>query len=302
MLEDFFFLTLPIFYVVGMIVCFTLFPIIILFWKRWLPLPARTLFWAARRGTPPLYLVHDSGRGELTTIQERKGEGIVITREGRYKILPRVSLKKEDKREQYGMMAAYAQTQTPVEEATNPINDDEEPIETFDATQQETEEPKTIGEQLRHAFSFFKNTFVLDYSDWILKRSTMVGLKMPFFLGYTGKLCLLNPEALALYEMGEMKIKTEDYTLFNPHKLQEKEKNFRNALQPLLLLEPRKIRQVIYDGFDQSQIAGVVADSEELARLGMGISPRMKIVLVLVAMLLVGIGILFLPQILGMAG
>lgn len=278
-LTEFFYLTFEIFYIIGMIICFTGFPLLVWFWKRKMPKAARTLFWASIRGTPPLLLVHDSGRGEFTTVLERKGEGIVKTREGKYKILPRVMRK------------------TPLEEkiVKELTEAAKEAGQESEVTTVEVELPE--GTEKPSRLSFLKDNFILDYSDWIIKRCMLVGLRMPLWVGYTGKLCLLNPEALALYEAGEMYIQTEDKTLFNPNKLEGKTK--ANALQPLLLIDPRKIQQIIYDGFDQSQLAGVVADSEELARLGRGLSKSMIAAIgILLILLIVGLAIFFVPQML----
>jgi hypothetical protein len=279
-LEEFFFLTFQLFYVLCMVVCFTGLPLFILFWKRWMPKAARTLFWAARRGTPPLLLVHDSGRGEITTVIERKGEGIVMTKEGKYKILPRVMPKTPLEEQIVQKITEAAQEQNPSPDGT--------PVEVEVDVPEDAKKPSRL--------SILKDKFILDYSDWIIKRCMLVGMKMPFWVGYTGKLCLLNPEALALYEAGEMVVRTEDKTLFNPNKVEGK--TIKDALSPLLLIDSRKIQQIIFNGFDQSQIAGVVADSEEIARLGRGLSKTMiSAIIILVIILILGLGMFVLPQI-----
>jgi len=278
-LTEFFYLTLPLFYVIGMIVSFTGIPLFILFWKRWLPKPARTFFWAARRRTPPILLVHDSGRGEFTTIIERRGEGIVKTQEGKYKILPRVM---------HRLPLGEKKPPAATPEAVSP-----------EGAIQEQEQATNLASKIRSVLriDILKEKFILDYSDWILKRCMLVGMNMPFFVGYTGKLCLLNPEALALYEMGEMMVKTEDQTLFNPNNAEGKDIN--DALQPLLLIDGRKIQQIIFNGFDQSQIAAIVADTEELMRVGKGMSGKMiGIIVLLIIIGVIGVGMFLLPQIL----
>lgn len=282
-ISEFFYMTFQIFYVVGMITTFTALPILILFWKRWMPKSARTLFWAARRGTPPLLLVHDSGRGELTTVIERKGEGIVMTKEGKYKILPRVMPK------------------TPLEDqiVQSITKAAQEKDKSDTAVDVEVEIPAGADKPSR--LSILKDKFILDYSDWILKRCMLVGMKMPFWVGYTGKLCLLNPEALALYEAGEMFVRTEDRTLFNPDNIEGKDQ--KDAMEPLLLIDARKIQQIIYNGFDQSQIAGVVADSEEIARLGRGLSKGMiGVILILVVIGIIGLAMFALPSLIPQGG
>jgi len=292
-LEDFFFITMPIFYIVGMVFCFVGLPVLIYVWKRKIPVASRTLFWAGIRREPPLLLCHDSGRGELTTVRERKGEGIVMTSQGKYKILPRWMPKLPLS---FLGREAAAIPQTP----TSQGNPTEEEAENSAGENTEVAQGKTgVEVDLDKAINikFLHDNFILDYGDWVVKRTFLVGLDLPFFVGYTGKLCLLNPEALALYETGEMFIRTEDKVLFNPQGLEGK--RIEDAIQPLLLLDPRKIQQIIYEGFDQSQIAGIVADSEELARIGQGISPKMKLLLgILILVVLAGAALFFLPQIL----
>ena len=311
-LEDFFFVTLSLFYIIGMVFCFTGLPIIILFWKRWIPKSARTLFWASRRKTPPLLLVHDSGRGELTTIHERKGEGIVMTAQGKYKILPRwlpkIPLKQMIAEASEGLEPSPALAEGQ-EDAQPMQHDPDAPQPSTTSLGQSgsimpsTQTTRQQGYREVDLPSIFnikalRDNFILDYSDWIVKRTNLVGLDLPFFIGYTGKLCLLNPEALALYEAGQMAIRTEDTILFNPKNLPDKDQ--KDAFQPLLLMDARKIQQIIYEGFDQSQIAAVVADSEELARIGEGMSPKIKILLAIVVIAVVAAAALFiLPSIMG---
>lgn len=291
-LEEFFYLTMAFFYIVGMVFCFVGVPFMIYFYKRKIPKAARTLFWAGLRREPPLLLCHDSGRGELTTIRERKGEGIVMTAQNKYKILPRW-------RARIPLSAMLGQNKSEPEVAA-PMTEGEQQVDPQAEAPQQPQapvSPETPEINLQSVFNvkLLKENFILDYSDWIVKRTFLVGLDLPFFVGYTGKLCLLNPEALALYEAGEMMIRTEDEVMFNPNKLEGK--TMENAMQPLLLLDSRKIQQIIYEGFDQSQIAGVVADSEELARIGQGISPKMKVIIAIIVIgVLAAAGLFFLPQ------
>ena len=286
-LLEFFNMTLWFFYIIGMVFCFTAFPLFILFWKKWMPAPARLLFWAARRRLPILLLVHDSGRGELTTIKERKGEGIVITAQGKYKILPRVS----PKMPLHDMIVKKLTDAAKAEQDKGVGTGERAEVEV------EVDLPEGTDKKTRFNLDFLKKNFILDYTDYILKRCYLVGMGLPFFVGYTGKLCLLNPEALALYEAGEMMVRTEDGTMFNPQDL--KDKSMKKALKPLLLIDPRKIQQVIYNGFDQSQIAGVVADTEELMRVGKGfLSGKFGLVMILVIVLIIGLALFIVPQML----
>lgn len=292
-LEDFFIITMPIFYVFGMLALLVGFPFSIYYYKRKIPKAVKTLFWSGIRREPPLLLCHDSGRGELTTIHERRGEGIVMTAQGKYKILPRY-MPKQPFSALLGEQSATSKAAQPQTSAT-----EEDTSEQQDAEVSQTPQTATGREvDLHKVFNikFLKENFILDYSDWVVKRTSLVGLDLPFFIGYTGKLCLFNPEALALYEAGEMLIRTEDTILFNPNNIPDK--SIDNALQPLLLLDSRKIQQIIYEGFDQSQIAGIVADSEELARIGQGLSSHMKLILSIILIVVVaGAALFFLPQI-----
>lgn len=251
--------------VIGLVTALTLPWLPFFLWKKLIPKAARTLFWAKRRNKPPIYIVHDSGRSELTLITERRGSGVVTTETGKYKLLPRYVARIVGKKKNNG------------EEGEDKKNGDKS------ASKNETVE------------------YVRDYSDYMNKRSTMIGLGLPFFVGYSGKLCLLNPEALALYEAGEMMVRTEDKTMFNPRKIKGKE--IGDALQPLLLLEPRKIKNIISSGFDETQIAAIVADSELIGYYG---RPWLKKYLPIIGILIiVGAGIaalVFLPQILGVVG
>ncbi len=308
--EDFFIATVPIFYVLGMVLS-VMFPlVVVLFWKRIMPPVLRTLFWAARRKSPLLLLCHDSGRSILTTITERQGEGIVLTAQGKYKILPRFAPKlpfNEMIRQAAEKLAAekLAALPSPTEQALGEGAEKKEE----EQSQQETEEeePEDLSYVLpqldmTQAFTVktLKESFILDYSDYVNKRSTLIGLDLPVFVGYTGKLCLMNPEALALYEAGDMMIKTTDMELFNPNSVPDKDES--KAMQPLMLMNPRKIQEIIWKGYDQSQIAGVVADSEELIRTQMsgGMSKTMKYLILfgLLAALAVA-AVMFLPNLLG---
>lgn len=298
--EEFFYITMPIFYVVGMVVLFVGIPFGIYYYKRKIPKAARTLFWSGIRREPPLLLCHDSGRGELTTIHERKGEGIVMTAQGKYKILPRY-MAKLPLSALLGEQSANSKVAQPQTSAIEGDASEQEDTEVSHPAQ--TTAGREVDLQKVFNIKFLKENFILDYSDWIVKRTYLVGLDLPFFIGYTGKLCLFNPEALALYEAGEMFIRTEDSILFNPNNLADKsiedvKANPAAYFQPLLLLDSRKIQQVIYEGFDQSQIAGIVADSEEIARIGQGLSPKMKLILtILLIVIVAGAALFFLPSI-----
>jgi hypothetical protein len=295
-IEGLFYLTLPFFYIIGMVATIAGIPFFIYFYKRKIPKAAKTIFWASIRREPPLILCHDSGRGEFTTIHERKGEGIVMTAQGKYKILPRYLPRLPLSTITQQNAAVASSSKNVATESDSPEDEEETSVAPTEAL------PKAVSDgsgvvDLHQAFSVkvLKEYFIFDYSSFIQKRTNLVGLDLPLWIGYTGKLCLLNPEALALYEAGDMMIHTEDGTLFNPNKVEGKK--IEDALQPLLLMDPRKIQQIIYSGFDQSQIAGVVSDSEELARIGQGMSSKLKMLIIILVIGIVAVlALLFLPS------
>lgn len=255
--------------------------IIAYFWYKRVPQAARILVEAYQRKKPPLYIAHDSGRGALTWIEEKGGEGIVITKDGRYKILPQFSA---------------------VSKKGNP-----------DGDVKEVEYEK-------------------DYRDFISKRGVLTGMDLPFFLGYSGKLCLLNPEALALYEAGEMAIKDSEgkvhgvtrenhaeketvcskcgkildegwdhcpYCNGKKKVVQKVRKELPDLLQPLLLLDPRRIKELIGRQFNVSQIGALMVESEQIGLLGRGTFKKyLPIVFILTAVVIGGILLLMAPNLL----
>jgi len=138
--------------------------------------------------------------------------------------------------------------------------------------------------------------FIRDYSDWITKRAYLIDLGLPIYFGYSGIMCLLNPESLALYEAGELAVETADKTLFNPNKLPNK--SIKKALEPLMLLDPRKIKNIISEGFDEAQISAVVRLSEEIGRMSVSFGRYLPIVAIIVIIMVVILGIAFLPNLL----
>jgi len=207
---------------------------------------------------PPIQVVHDSGRRQLKMIREKKG-GLIITNEGRYKLLPMFTAKRD---------SSQLEFDNPVE--ANPT------------------ETKKV-ESLRQIYE----DYYLDYSTWNSKRSQLVGLNMPFFVGYSGKACLLNPEALALYEAAEMSVNIEGKMSFNPNELKGEElkgkPSARNAVQPLMPLDPRVIKEIINEGFDETQIAAIQTDSEMLGQLGRGYGKLIPIAVILIIVVVVAV-------------
>lgn len=240
MFTFFWFFIMPI---VGLIMC-VVFPVVFgLLWFKWLPPISKTLYRAKRKRLIPLFLTHDSGRASCVLVYERKGEGVLMTDDGRYKILPR-----------------YVGT----EDAGNP-------------------EPKKVSKI---------------YSDFITKRALLTGLGLPILYGYSGTLCALNPEALALVESGDMILETADM----PVKAEKaKNKSLKELLRPLMILDPRKIKEVLNSSYDESQIGACLVDSEMIGMLGRPSQLKKYIPLFLILGILVvgAIAVLMVPDLLG---
>ncbi len=229
-------------------------------WRKLLPEAARIMFWAKRRNKSLLLIVHDSGRGEFTLISERRGSGVVMTDGGKYKMLPRY-------------VSKHLTPTNPGSDLSNPSNEDG----TVKAV-------KTVQ-------------YEKVYTDYINKRCILKGLNLPFYVGYSGKLNLLNPEALALYEMGEMKVPTTEGMLFNPKNVPGK--NIADALQPLQLVDARVIKELFSKSFDETQIAAIVADAELLGLMGRGFGRFLPWLMILGIIALAIVGLLVLPDLLG---
>lgn len=149
--------------------------------------------------------------------------------------------------------------------------------------------------------------FEKDYRDFITKRSILTGIDVPVFFAYSGKLCALNPEALALYEAGQMQVKTWDgqYVSLEPTEddkrwREVKTKGLKRLLQPLLLLDIKKIKDLIQRQFDVTQIAAIISDSEQIGRLGRPSLSKYALPLMFILMVVVIGGILIVmgPQLL----
>ena len=247
-------------------------------WKRWLPKPARTLFWAKRRSQIPILIVHDSGRGDLQLITERLGSGVVYTNTNKWKLLPKfVSSKLSFYRDIVPKKAELTQqalmrTEDNGEDPQEPAPDKTEAQQILDGTLKEYER---------------------DYSDWINKRCNLIGMDMPFYVGYSGILCLLSPEALALYEAGELIIPSDHGDLYRGDPDKKKD-----ATRPLLLIEPRKIKEMVNESFDETQIAAIATEAERMGALGRGFGKFLPIMIIIIFIIIAIAAIFILPSIL----
>ena len=191
-----------IFPALGIILAFTMPIAFLLYHYKYMHKTARKLNKIIRKKKPFFFNVYDTGRAFIEAGLERRGEGIIKTDRGTYKILPRLPEKKD------------------------------------------TDKDKNKNDPLTSL-----------YSDVVLKRATLEDTGVPVFFGYSGKICLLNPDSLALAEMATHK----------PAKLEENE-------EPLLLLDPRKIKELITKSYSESQMLAVCRDTEEIMREQMGFS------------------------------
>ena len=275
--------------VVG-IVMVLVFPIVaIVFWKKVLPKSARTLFWCKKRNMPPLLIVHDSGRAEITMISERRG-GMVMTRSGKYKLLPRFPTRRD-----------FSKTVV----ATPPVSVKAENLGVDGAENLgvvgENIVPKPMldgnGEVLPVELQTLYEQYFPDYSGFISKRCQLRGLNLPFFLGYSGSACLVNPEALILYEAGQMAVQMNGIMNFNPNNIEGKE--LKNAYQPLMIYDARIIKTIISDSYDETQLAAITTDAELIGLIGRGIGRYLPVIYIIVIIVLAIVGITVIAPMIG---
>lgn len=272
----------------GFIFLITLPWLVPLFWFKFVCPAARLVNKANRKKNPIAIIVHDSGRAIITMIQERRGEGVVVTDKGQYKLLPRYISEQE-------LMA-------PSEAPINPLVAN---LLSMPAEQPTQGKPQGDGKESLPA-SLIQPTPKPElppkayklYNDWLSKRINLIGFGQSIWFGYSGSLCLLNPDAMALWESGEMMVIGADNKPHFDEKQKskiEKIKGIGEVLQPLMLLDPRQIKVIMNKIFDQTQIAAVVYDSEEIGRMGRGFGkylPYLLIIVVLVIVALIGYTVL----------
>jgi len=279
--------------VVGIVLTLTVPLVFFIFWKKVLPKAARTLFWCKRRNMPPLLIVHDSGRAELTMISEREG-GAVMTRSGKFKLLPRflsrriLKLSTETNPKAAPLVAvengsdqSQVQGQNGKGEVinTSPINVDLSELD-----------------KLPDAKKELYNRFFPDYSAFISKRCQLMGLNLPLFLGYSGTACLVNPEALILYEAGEMAVQMNGVMNFNPNNIEGK--TMAGVPQPLMLYDARVIKALIPETYDETQITAIATKSEMIGLLGRGFGRFIPMISIIIIVVLAIVGIfVVLPMI-----
>jgi hypothetical protein len=223
-------------------------------WIKRVPAAARILEEAGRTKAVPAYIVHDSGRGAFVLLEERRGEGLVFARRAgqqrKYRTLPRaVDLSEADFK---------------------------------DAA-------KTSSDKNPGKLDKRKKQQILDYSsDWINKRSICVGLGLPIYFGYSGTLCLLNPECMAWYEAGQIFVPTDA----KPQPVTEEEKKLP---WPLMFLSALDMKKIINRRFDTSQIDALEIDARLEGALGRGM-PRWLIYVVIGILIVVVIAaVIFMP-------
>lgn len=198
-------------------------------------------------------------------IKEKRG-GLCLTPSGKYKLLPRFLTKRPEKEAD----PDEVQQLTEINPATAPL----------------PAKSKKIYDK-----------YFVDYSNFISKRTFLMGLGLPFFVAYSGKACLLNLEALALYEAGEMAVEVDGQLKFNPNKVEGK--TLSQAVYPLMPLDPRVIKTIIRDGFDETQLAAIQTDAELVGMLGRGFGRFMPFIMIAAIIIVVLLVIFILPSILG---
>lgn len=246
-----------IFPVIGFIFLLTNWLIPFLWMKR-VPLAARILTEASQKKQVPAYIVHDSGRGAFVLLEERRGEGLVFAhahgQRRRYRLLPRI------------------------------VDVEEEDLKKSEKTSAGAEGKGNPKEKKKK-----KMKLLLDYaSDWINKRSICVGLGLPIYFGYSGTLCLLNPECMALYEAGKIFIPSEE----KPQPETDVEKQLP---WPLMLLSSLDMKKIINKRFDTTQTDALEIDAKLLGQLGAGLPNWMLWVAVAVIAIIAIVVLVFFP-------
>lgn len=291
------------------------FPVVFFyFWKGLIPKPVRQMFWANRRKQPLYISVHDSGRAIIGTVTEKTGNGVVYTSDGHYKLVPKL-VPKENPTYPQARLTAQAVTNGADPPTANPDGSGADPPPTPDLTQDATE--RIMGK------------YVEDYSDYFHKRINIVGLGVPLLIGYSGKMTLMNPFVLSLYEAGQM-IPFEDQLDLIEHKkivtikkksqvkgsffrrretisldddLQQQEDeqpqqasyDFGTLVRPLMLLDPRNIANIITMSYDETQMSSVITDAERMGLMGKPNNKMTWILLIIcVAALAGGVAYFFL--------
>jgi len=250
-------------------------------WFKKVPEPARVLVECAQKGRVPAFIAHDSGRGRMISFIEKLGEGVVETSDGRYRILPRF-VKIRNVLSNLAKLSNQAETNEETLEAGELTENDNSVI---------SSSPDNAVAKLKERLK--KHGYELDYfSDLMQRRSIMVGLNLPFYIAYSGKICLMNPMCQAWFQAGEVFIPTAD----NPE-----QPDGENKPMPLMLLDPLEMKTIINQRFDTSQVNAIAIDSEELGRAGRGMPSWVFPVALVAVLAALAIGaFMFLPSMLGM--
>lgn len=280
---------------VGIVLMLVVPVVAIIFWKKILPKSARTLFWCKRRNMPPLLIVHDSGRAEITMISELEG-GAVMTRSGKFKLLPRFLVKRDLKG-----TTGKTETTTPATPKEAPVVADGSPPSPVRREEPElrfiSPEEKSALEKLPPRLQDIYNRYFPDYSNIISRRCHLKGLGgLPFFLGYSGTACLMNPEALILYEAGEMAVQMNDVMKFNPNGIEGK--TIAGVSQPLMIYDARVIKALIPETYDETQITAIATKSEMIGLLGRGLGRYIPVITIVVIIVLAILGLMFVAPML----
>lgn len=234
---------------VGLVFCLTSWLLPLVYLKK-VPPVARELMECQAKKQVPAIICHDSGRSYLVRIEERMAEGVVITSQGKYKLLPQ-----------------SIDITEALEEKTDP--------------KEKKQQASTNDEDKK------KSRLGFDIYGWISHRSILAGLGLPFYLGYSGILCLLNPECMALYQAGELFVPTEQHP--TPTK-EDLDKDGKVKPKPLMWLDPTKLKNIINKRFSTSQIDAILIDVDRRARLGRGLGTGAKIaIFILIAVIAVAL-------------
>jgi len=253
---------LAVFLAIGLAVFF------VYYWKV-IPPVAKTFTRAKRKNRVPCYVVHDSGYSTIELFTARTGS-IALTEKKRFKILPRFSLKRDNNGGALGVHtpASPPLKLPPLPEGVN-FEDLPEDIQKIYMSPQGIASGFPDVPVITSKEDLY-DKFFLDYSTWTSRRSELLGLGLPMFVAYSGSACLLNPEALALWTCAEMSVEIQGKLSFNPLGV-ETNNTATSVPQPIIPLDPRAISTIISDQYDESAIAKVQLEAEQIALEGMGL-------------------------------
>jgi hypothetical protein len=236
------------------------------FWVRVVPYASKYMYRLKRKGLALAIVVADTSRSAFAMIVERRGEGIVVTGEDKYKLLPRYTVlpteeEKRQKRKEEGSKKRLGEDTAEEGTESGESSPPDPPQETI--TEKDPEVP-------------------LNYADYSIKRSFLADVgSVPFFVAYHGSICLFDPLLLALAESCEMKEsiprkEADSQENKMPKALPSEIVNFPSAMSL------KKVREFIKNVFEETQYKAII-DEIELSLRAVNVKKWLKWIVVAAA-------------------